>query len=327
MNLRLHKNATTTPRIRAEIQAAPASVSNTALAKRYGVTESTIKRWRGRTTLGDASHRPKTIHATLPPELEEIVVELRRTLLLPLDDLLVVVREFLAPSMSRASLDRLLRRYGVSRLADLVPVEEEPAPELKRFKEYLPGYIHVDVKFLPQMPDQTRRSYLFVAVDRATRWVYHEVLPGKSAKEAAGFLKRLVAASEIRIQKVLTDNGGEFTDRFRNGLNLPPTGKHAFDRVCAAHSIEHRLIPPQRPQTNGMVERYNGRITVQLKQTRYPGIQALTDGLDRYGRIYNGHIPQRALNHRTPLQAMADYYKSNPECFHEPPPNLPGPDT
>lgn len=38
MNVRLHKQARTTPSIQAEIQAALASVSNPELATRYGVT-------------------------------------------------------------------------------------------------------------------------------------------------------------------------------------------------------------------------------------------------------------------------------------------------
>ena len=38
--------------------------------------------------------------------------------------------------------------------------------------ESLPGYIHIDVKYLPQMADEGSRRYLFVAIDRATRWVF-----------------------------------------------------------------------------------------------------------------------------------------------------------
>ena len=41
-----------------------------------------------------------------------MVVHLRRTLLLPLDDLLAVTREFICPNVSRSGLDRCLRRHG-----------------------------------------------------------------------------------------------------------------------------------------------------------------------------------------------------------------------
>ena len=49
------------------------------------------------------------------------MAELRRMLLLPLDDLLAVYREFLNPDVSRSGLDRCLRRNGVSNLNSLRP--------------------------------------------------------------------------------------------------------------------------------------------------------------------------------------------------------------
>src|SRR5262249_48656109 len=74
MNVRLHKNATTTPATRRALQAAPASVSTNSLARQYGLNPGTVKRWRNRTTVEDGSHRPKQIAATLDPVLEEVVV-------------------------------------------------------------------------------------------------------------------------------------------------------------------------------------------------------------------------------------------------------------
>jgi transposase InsO family protein len=326
MILNQHKNATTTPRTRAEIQAAPASVSNNALAKRYNVNAGTIKRWRERTTVVDGSHRPKRLNATLSPELEEVVVEMRRTFLLSIDDLLVLVHEFIHPEMSRSALGRLLERHGVSNLRDLVPpVEEAEEPSTpKKFKKYDPGFIHVDVKYLPKMADETTRKYLYVAIDRATRWVYHEVLPDKSSRSAAGFLERVIEACPLKIAKVLTDNGSEFTDRFVHGKERTPTGRHAFDRVCAAHGIDHRLIRPWRPQTNGMVERYNGRVTDQLARTRFASGDELARGLEAYRQVYMNHVPQRALGHKTPRDALIEWFEKRPDLFRISPHNLPG---
>ena len=322
MIVRQHKNATTTPRTRTELQSAPASVPNNALAKRYGINVGTVKRWRGRTTVEDASHRPKRLQSTLSPELEAVVVEVRRTLLLSIDDLLVVVREFICPTMSRSALDRMLRRHGVSSLRDLVPREEPPAP--KPFKTYDPGFIHVDVKYLPKMADESARKYLYVAIDRATRWVYHEVLPDKSSRTAAAFLERMVQACPIRIIKVLTDNGSEFTDRFVHGRERTPTGRHAFDQACAAHAIEHRLIRPWRPQTNGMVERYNGRVADQLTRTRFTFADELARGLEAYRQVYLNHLPQRALGHKTPHAALLEWFDKRPDLFRVDPHNHPG---
>jgi hypothetical protein len=109
-------------------------------------------------------------------------VALRKALLLPLDDLLAVVREFLNPHVSRSGLDRCLRRHGVGNLQALKP--KEPKPAHGTFKAYEPGYLHIDVKYLPQMADEDRRRYLFEAIDRATRWVFVRIYPAQTAANA-----------------------------------------------------------------------------------------------------------------------------------------------
>jgi transposase-like protein len=63
------------------------------------------------------------------------------------------------------------------------------------------------------MSDESRRRYLFVAIDRATRWVFIHVFPTKTAANARRFLRDLERACPIRIRTILTDNGKEFTDR------------------------------------------------------------------------------------------------------------------
>lgn len=145
MLIALHKNATTTPATRRALQ--QASSTDRELAQQYGIGLDTVRKWRHRTTVHDASHTPHRLQTTLNAAQEELVVYLRTQLLLPLDDLLAVVREFIEPAMSRSALDRLLRRRGHSRL----PVPAKPDAEHKPFKAYEPGYVHVDVKYLPQM--------------------------------------------------------------------------------------------------------------------------------------------------------------------------------
>jgi len=167
---------------------------------------------------------------------------------LSLDDLLAVTHEFIHPQVSRSGLDRCLRRHGVSNLETLLPKEEGAKTPVKSFKEYTPGFVHIDVKYLPQMPDQDQRNDLFAAIDRATRWVYVELLEDKSARSASGFFQRLINKVPFTIAKVLTDNGKEFTDRFYATGQRQPTGTHAFDQVCADNYIEHRLIRPRTPQ-------------------------------------------------------------------------------
>ena len=122
MEIRLHANATTTPKQRAHIQHSSRPAAE--LAVELGVSETTIRRWRARDAVQDRPHTPHRLATTLTPMQEFVVVELRKLLLLPLDDLLVVAREFVCPALSRSALDRCLRRHGVARLADLLPEAE-----------------------------------------------------------------------------------------------------------------------------------------------------------------------------------------------------------
>jgi len=325
MEIVLHKNARTTPAIRKEIQ--QSNLSKRALAQKYGISRATARKWKKRDFVEDKSHRPHNLRATLSPIEEEIVVELRKTLLLSLDDLLVVVREFINPAMSRSALDRCLRRHGVSRLSDLIPREEKEQKKTKPFKNYKPGYIHVDVKYLPKMPDEKHHKYLFAAIDRATRWVYFEIRAAKSAVSARGFLKNLIRKAPFKVKIVLTDNGKEFTDRFCAHGERTPTGKHLFDQECARHRVEHRLIKPKHPQTNGMIERFNARIKEVVSQTRFKSAAHLKETLTDYCRVYNHNIPQRNLGHITPVQALKQWKKTDPQLFKKSVYNLTGPDT
>jgi hypothetical protein len=126
------------------------------------------------------------------------------------------------------------------------------------------------------------------------------------------------------VQKVLTDNGEEFTDRFGATGERDPTGRHRFDRAGEQHGIDHRLIKPRHPQTNGRVERCNGRISEVLATTRFDSAQILEDTLSRYVRLYNHHIPQRALGHIAPVQALQDWQERCPELFKKKVYNLTG---
>ena len=312
----VHPQARTTPRTRAQIACDTAPVS--VLAVRYNVTKATVRKWRGRQSMNDRSHRPHLLHTTLDPVQEQIVVELRRTLLLPLDDLLALTHEFISAEASRSGLNRCLVRHGVGNLRSLtaagVGLEPAPPEPKKTFKDYEPGFVHVDIKYLPQMPDESTRRYLFVAIDRATRWVYFRIYRDQSEASSTDFLRRLQRTAPMKIVKLLTDNGSQFTDRFTSRLK-EPSGKHVFDLACNDLGIEHRLAPPRHPQTNGMVERFNGRISELVNQTRFASAHELETTLGHYLKTYNHHIPQRALHHQSPVQALKDWQRKKPELF------------
>lgn len=199
MNVRLHANATTTPRIRQYIQESPKG--ERALAQELGLSRDTIRRWKKRDATTDGSHIPKRVRTTLDPATETVLVELRQLLWLPLDDLLRLGREFLKPDLSRSSLERCLKRNGVSNLAQVQAEQlgETPRPARKTFKDYEPGFVHVDIKYLPQLPEEPARRYLYVAIDRASRWVYFEVRANRQAQSAAAFVRNLIEAAPFRL--------------------------------------------------------------------------------------------------------------------------------
>ena len=132
-------SARTTPRVRAELQAAKGGTR--ALAARYGLNPKTVAKWRKRASTADAPMGPAKPRSTTLTEAEEaIVVEFRRRTLLPLDDVLGCLRETI-PSLSRSALHRCLVRHGISRL----PRDEEKASKRGRFAETTIGYVHIDV--------------------------------------------------------------------------------------------------------------------------------------------------------------------------------------
>jgi transposase-like protein len=307
MELNLHANATTTPRTRAYIQRSKKAVAE--LAAELGVNETTIRRWRGRTTVQDRSHRPKTLTTSLSAIEETLVCELRTTLQLPLDDIVEVMRRCVNAELSRSAIHRCLVRHGIS---------QRPKPDKPKvgvFQQATVGFIHIDLKHLPAL--ERRKSYAFVAIDRATRYVYVEIHQRRDAHTSAGFLKRFLAHFPYDVHTILTDNGAEFTDRFAVDMKGKPydqpSGKHPFDIVCAGRGIRHRLTRPYRPQTNGLVERFNRRIAEAIGREPKRGIARRLfsshadrdDFLNRFVHDYN-RTRLKCLGYIAPLEALAN---------------------
>ena len=84
-----------------------------------------------------------------------------------------------------------------------------------------------------------------------------------------------------------------------------------------ALGVEHRLTKPRTPQTNGMVERFNGRISEVIKQTRFASAAELASTLNNYWQAYNHHIPQRALGHVSPIDSLKNWHQKKPELFRK----------
>src|SRR5215204_29171 len=111
----VHPNARTTPAVRAEI--ARSSEPTGVLARRYGVSTETIRKWRKRRPddCQDRSARPHTLPWKASEEERAIICALRHATGFPLDDLTFVVTHFL-PQLNRDAVYRILRAEGLGRL-------------------------------------------------------------------------------------------------------------------------------------------------------------------------------------------------------------------
>ena len=259
-----------------------------------------MQHWKYRNSVEDSSHFPRRRRTTLNAGQDERVFYLRKQLRLPLDDLLAMVREFVHPTTGRSSLHRLLVRRGAVQLPKPSP-ESSPA---KPFKAYEPGDVHVDANYLPQMADEPSRGYAFMVIDRATHWVFISIERGKKAATARSFLKEVAKAAPFVITAVLTDNEKEFTNRLFGSRAKEASGEHEFDLLCERLDIEHQFTKPRTQHTNCMVERFNARLERVLKTHRFNSAEHLSKTLHRHVWLHNQHLPQKTLNHETPLIAL-----------------------
>ena len=226
----LHGSATTTHAIRAAIQRSKAPLKE--LAARYGLNRKTVTKWRKRAFLHDAPMGPKTPRSTvLTPEHEAMAVAFRKHTLLPLDDCLYALQATI-PNLPRSALHRCFQRHGISRLPEI----EGDKIVRKAFRRYPIGYFHIDIA---EVRTEQGKLYLFVAVDRTSKFAFAQPVARATGAAAQAFLDELAAAVPYRIHTILTDNGIQFADLPRNRQG--PTARwrgHPFDRTCRAHGIE-----------------------------------------------------------------------------------------
>src|SRR6201988_3588608 len=156
----LHSSATTTAAIRRAIHHSQESLRT--LAKRYGINQKTVAKWKKRSTTADLPTGPKDPKSTsLSIEDEAIVVAFRKHTLLPLDDCLYALQPTI-PHLTRSSLHRCLQRHGISRL----PEAEGAKPSKKKFKTYPIGFFHIDIA---EVQTAEGKLDLFVSIDRTAK--------------------------------------------------------------------------------------------------------------------------------------------------------------
>jgi transposase InsO family protein len=188
-----------------------------------------------------------------------------------------------------------------------------------RFRDYDLGFIHIDIKHLPKLQaanGERRKRYLcvaidYVAIDRRSRSVHLAVKDDETEKSAIAFLREAAAAFPFRLTHVLTDNGSCFTP--------------AFARACAELGAEYRHTRPYSPHTNGMVERFNGRVGSEVLGITIPFHQDLEQLLRGFNAAYNARR-QRVLDGKTPDQVVAERLKARRKLARATPEGRAGPE-
>jgi transposase len=221
--MNIHKNARLTPHSRAELvrRVLVEGQAPMAVATAMGVTPKTVGKWvarfaaEGAAGLADRSSRPHRLYRPTPEARAERIAALRRQRWTGKQ----IAQE---TGVSPATVSRVLRRLGLSRIKDL-----EPAAPINRYERKTPGeMIHIDIKKLGRFDrvghritgDRTGQSnsrgigweFVHVAIDDASRIAFSLVMPDEKKESATAFLKAALAYYEslgVTVARVMTDNG------------------------------------------------------------------------------------------------------------------------
>ncbi|SAY47130.1 Integrase core domain protein [Komagataeibacter rhaeticus] len=304
-----HGNATTTAAVRRAIQHSQESLR--ALAKRYGINSKTVAKWKGRpegSSFDGLVDRRGSHRRSVPPPyiIAPGRLPLRATGDDPASDALFIA------SLSSAPWDQPTARDT-----------EGDKPKRAKFKTYPIGYFHIDIA---EVRTEMGRLYLFVVVDRTSKFAFVQLHQKATRRIAGDFLHTLAATVPYRIHTVLTDNGTHFTDPTGDGWT-PEDIKamwadgivfryHSFEAACADLDIEHRLTKPRHPWTNGQVKRMNRTIKeATVKHFHYETHDQLRQHLSDFVAAYNFDRRLKTLRGLTPYEFICQQREKDPSRF------------
>jgi transposase InsO family protein len=300
-----HKNAPMTPAGRLRmVHAVSGGESTREVARRLSVDPKTVRKWcrrfaeGGESALADRSSRPHRCPSAIPRGTLQRAVKLRRQGMM----MAAIAAEL---SISKATVARVMKREGLSRLSAL-----QPAPLPRRYEREAPGeLLHIDIKRLGGIRgpghrvtgDRSRRArgagwdVTFVAIDDHSRVAFAQVWPAENAHSAAGFLQQTLAYYRtlgIRVQRILTDNGKVF-------------GSGPFTSICTRFAIKRMTTRPYRPQTNGKAERFIQTAMREWAYGRtYRHSRERSAHLPRWLHHYNWHRPHSSLGGFPPISRL-----------------------
>jgi len=275
-----------------------------------GVSAVTARKWLGRYLVNgaegllDKSSRPAKSPRAIDPGVALAIVELRRKLFLQ-------ARIASYMGVSKATVSRVLRRAGLSKLSDLRPREV-----VQRYEREASGeLLHIDIKKLGRFEDVGHRitgdyrkrtrhvgwEYVFVAVDDHSRIAFTDIHPDERRTSAVSFLQAAVAYYAklgVTIQRVITDNGPAFHSA-------------AFAQACLELGIAQKFTRAYRPQTNGKAERF---IQSALREWAYGRAYGHSDerraALPYWTHFYNWHREHHGIDCRPPMSRLTNSRKN-----------------
>jgi transposase InsO family protein len=261
----------------------------------------------GEAGLEPRSRRPHGNARSIPPELEQRIVELRKQLT---DDGLDAGAHTIAWHLHHdcdqvpapATIWRLLVRRGF-----VTPQpRKRPKSSYIRFQADQPNERWQADATHWQLADNREIEILNIIDDHSRLLISSTAHPRVTGADVvndfqAGFERHGLPAS------VLTDNAAVFTGTPR-GL-----GQVAFEKLLAGLHIELRHSRAYHPQTCGKIERFHQTMKKRLAAADpAPTLGHLQAQLDAFTEIYNHHRPHRAIDRRTPSTAFAARPKATP---------------
>ena len=308
MKIRLHKNATTTPAQRAYIQNNP-HLSVDSLAKKIGVSKTTIRRWQKRMDVYDLPHTPKHIKTALAPIEEIKIIICRMAFRAGLDDLIQIAALFFNVSCSRAGLNRCLKRYGISKLTKLkrsVPFD---------LKDYTGTYLYYNCFHLPAFQENEQPVVLHTLLDCSFRTFHARYTATPDA-----FISDYIRDFPLKVLGIIY-NDPVILDRQRHNKKKEwgHTSEQTTRQLCKTAGLSFFRMENPHSATTSELDRQMEKTTNSSdfkKDAMAWGTNALLTGQIFH---YNFELPLSFLKQTTPYQAMETHYTQFPNSFkHKP---------
>lgn len=249
----------------------------------------------GRDGLSNGSCRPRSSPRRLPWCVEVAVLAYRE------QEQVGPARIEFALGVPRSSVHRILCRFGRQRLRAKT---REPVQAIVH--RHPGAQLGIDFKELASIGGG-KPVYQLSAIDSFSRLAFARTVDRPLGRHAVAFLEDVVAEFEgrgVRVERVLTDNGLQFTMRHAYHRERV-TG---FDKTCRRLGIRHQLTRPYRPQTNGKVERFHRTVDEELyKKHFFQSNEERADGLRNWLVTYNTARPHLALKGVTPERACQGF--------------------